>query len=120
MKRVGFWEAVLGKFCIIFKKDGAYHNIDMLSCKQIPINQKSTKFNVIYNKLSLQKQSSVNDFDVFKAAREQYHIEMGYCFEYDKIWEMVRNDPKWFKMPTSLEVRSKRPRRSGLFDVFDV
>lgn len=70
MQRVGFSEVVLGKFRLILKKDRAYRNTDMLSSKWTPISRKCTKFNGIYNKLSLQKQSGANNFDVFKAARE--------------------------------------------------
>lgn len=80
MKRVGFWEAVLGKFCIFFKKDGGYHNNHMLSSKCTPISRKCTKFNLIYNNFFSQKQSGANDFDSFKVAREQYHIQMSHVF----------------------------------------
>lgn len=72
----------------------------MLSSEWTAISRKYTKFNGTYNKLSSQKQSDANDFDVFKVAREQYHVEMGRVFEYDKF-EMVRNDPKWLKTPKS-------------------
>ena len=44
---------------------------------------------------------------------------MGHGFEYEKIWEIVRVNPKCLKTPTSSEVQSKRSLNSSLFEVFD-
>ncbi|XP_023764595.2 glutathione S-transferase T3-like [Lactuca sativa] len=96
MRRVGFWKAVLVKFHVSLKKQ-LYHNIYMLSSKWTPINRWCTKFIGIFIRLSSQKQSGANEFNVFKAAREQYHVEIGHAFKYKKIWELVRIDPKWIQ-----------------------
>ena len=45
-------------------------------------------------RLESQRQSGANDFDVYKAAREQYQVEIGHTFEFEKVWEIVRVDPK--------------------------
>ena len=45
-------------------------------------------------RLESQRQSGANDFDVYKAAREQYQVEIGHAFEFEKVWEIVRVDPK--------------------------
>ncbi|KAL7593098.1 hypothetical protein Lser_V15G35524 [Lactuca serriola] len=119
MKIVALWDAVIVKFRTILNKSDTYRNNDMLSGKWTQISRKCTKFNSIYNKLSSQRQSGANDFDVFRAAMEEYHVQMGHIFEYEKVWEIVRKDPKWIKMPTSSEQQSKRSRGSGSFDVSD-
>lgn len=62
-------------------------------------------------------QSGTNYFDVFKAAREQYHVEMGHTSEYEKIWEIVRKDSKWIKAQTLSETQSKRSYNFSTFDV---
>ncbi|XP_023768529.1 uncharacterized protein LOC111917095 [Lactuca sativa] len=102
MRRIGFWEVVLDKFHALMKKQ-PYRNIDMLSSKWTPISRWCTKFNGIFMRLESQKQSGENDFDVYKSACEQYQVEMGHTFEFEKIWEIVRLDPKWIKAITSLE-----------------
>ncbi|XP_023763049.1 uncharacterized protein LOC111911510 [Lactuca sativa] len=119
MKRVAFWDAVIVKFRTILNKGDTYHNNDMLSGKWTQISRKCTKFNSIYNKLSLQRQSGANDFDLFRAARKEYHVQMGHVFEYEKIWELVRKDPKWIKTPTSSEQQSKRSSGLGSVVVSD-
>ena len=65
-------------------KKQSYRNIDMLSSKWTPISRLCTKFNEIFMRLESQKQSGANDFDVYKAAREQYQVEMGHIFEFEK------------------------------------
>ncbi|XP_023728874.1 uncharacterized protein LOC111876547 [Lactuca sativa] len=119
MKRVAFWDVVIIKFRTILNKGDTYRNNDMLSDKWTQISRKCTKFNSIYNKLSSQRQSGANDFDVFRAAREEYHMQMGHVFEYEKVWELVRKDPKWMKTPISSKQQSKRSRGSGSVDVSD-
>lgn len=81
MRKIGFCEAVLRRFQTLMKKP-AYHNIDVFCSKWTPICHWSTKFNEIYNNLASQKHSGSNDFDLFKAAREQYRFEMGHIFDY--------------------------------------
>ncbi|XP_023731947.2 glutathione S-transferase T3-like [Lactuca sativa] len=119
MKRVAFWDAVIVKFRTILNKGDTYRNNDMLRGKWTQISRKCTKFNSIYNKLSSQRQSGANDFDVFRVAMEEYHVQMGHVFKYEKVWELVRKDPKWMKTPTSSEQQSKRSRGSGSVDVSD-
>ena len=82
MRRVGCWEVVLGKFHTVTKKQ-PYCNIDMLSRKWTRISRRCTKFNEIFMRLELQKQSGANDFDVYKATQVQYQVEMGHAFEFD-------------------------------------
>ncbi|XP_023763213.2 uncharacterized protein LOC111911692 [Lactuca sativa] len=83
------------------------------------ITKRFSKFNDIYNRLEAQQQSGTNDFDLFKSAKEQYRVEMGHVFDFEKSWELLRADPKWNKMPTSSEVRSKMSRNSSPVDVSD-
>lgn len=43
---------------------------------------------------------------------------MSHVFEFDKIWEMIRRDPKQTKtLTTSAEVKSKRSQNSSVIDV---
>ena len=51
--------------------------------------------------------------------REQYQVEMEHAFEFEKIWEIVRLDPKWNKVLTSMEAQSNRSRNSCELDVPD-
>lgn len=44
---------------------------------------------------------------------------MGHFFVYEKIWEILRVNPKWIKTPTLSDVKSNRTRNSILFDVSD-
>ena len=106
---------MLGKFHVISKKQ-PYCNVDMLSSKWTPINHQRTKFNGIITRLDSQKQSEKNDFDVFKSVREQYHVEMGTAFEFEKIWEIVIKDPKWIKAQTSSKAQSARSHNSSWCD----
>ena len=64
-------------------------------------------------------ESGTNDFDLFKSTKEQYHVEMGHVFEFEKSWELLRVDSKWNKTPTSSEVQSKRSHNSSSVDVPD-
>ncbi|XP_023747506.1 uncharacterized protein LOC111895662 [Lactuca sativa] len=83
------------------------------------INKRCNKFNGIYNRIAAQQQSGTNDFDLFKAAKEQYRVEMGHVFDFEKSWELLRANPKWNKTSTSSEVQSKRSRNSSSIDVSD-
>ncbi|KAL7589119.1 hypothetical protein Lser_V15G37747 [Lactuca serriola] len=83
------------------------------------ITKRCSKFNGIYNRLETQQKSGTNDFDLFKSAKEQYRVEMGHVFDFEKSWELLRADPKGNKMPTSSEVQSKRSRNSSSVDVSD-
>lgn len=78
-----------------------------------------TKFNNIYNKLHSEKQSGDNDFDVLKATKDQYRVEIGHVFKFNKSWEVLRRDPKWNQTPTQTEVQSKRSKNSSLVNVSD-
>ncbi|XP_052623598.1 uncharacterized protein LOC128128877 [Lactuca sativa] len=117
MKKGAYWGAVLDKFHAILKKN-LYRN-DMLSSKWSMISKRCSKFNGIYNRIAAQQQSGTNDFDLFKAAKEQYRVEMGHVFDFEKSWELLRADPKWNKTHTSSEVQSKRSRNSSSVDVSD-
>ena len=81
-------EAVRDKFHAILKKN-LYRNNDMLSSKWSQITERSSKFNDIYNRLEARQQSGTNDFDLFKSAKEQYRVEMGHVFEFEKSWELL-------------------------------
>ncbi|KAL7614510.1 hypothetical protein Lser_V15G06907 [Lactuca serriola] len=118
MKKGAYWGAVLDKFHAILKKN-PYRNNDMLSGKWGMITKRCNKFNNIYNQLEKQQQSGTNDFDLFKSAKEQYRVEIGHVFDFEKSWELLRADPKWNKTPTSSEVQSKRSRNSRSVDVSD-
>ncbi|XP_023733924.1 uncharacterized protein LOC111881763 [Lactuca sativa] len=91
----------------------------MLSSKWGMISKRCSKFNGIYNRIAAQQQSGTNNFDLFKAAKEQYRIEMGHVFDFEKSWELLRVDPKWNKTPTSSEVQSKRSCNSTSVDMLD-
>ncbi|XP_023755461.1 uncharacterized protein LOC111903928 [Lactuca sativa] len=118
MKKGAYWGAVLDKFHAILRKN-LYRNNDMLSSKWGMITKRCSKFNGIYNRIAAQQQSGTNEFDLFKAAKEQYRVEMGHVFDFEKSWELLRADPKWNKTPTSSEVQSKRSRNSSSVDVSD-
>ncbi|XP_023752556.1 uncharacterized protein LOC111900914 [Lactuca sativa] len=118
MKKGVYWGVVLDKFHAILKKN-LYRNNDMLSSKRGMITKRCSKFNGIYNRLEVQQQSGTKDFDLFKSAKEQYRVEMGHVFDFEKSWELLLADPKWNKTPTSSEVQSKRSRNSSLVDVSD-
>ncbi|KAL7582103.1 hypothetical protein Lser_V15G44129 [Lactuca serriola] len=118
MTKGDYWGEVLDKFHAILKKN-LYRNNDMLSSKWGQITKRYNKFNGIYNQLEAQQQSGTNDFELFKSTKEQYQVEMGYVFDFEKSWELLREDPKWNKTPTSSEVQSKRSRNSSSVDVSD-
>lgn len=81
MRKISFWESELGKFYKLMKKP-LYCNIDMLIYKWTPNGHRCTNFNGIYNMLVSKKKSGANDFDLFRAEREKYHVKMGHvsCF----------------------------------------
>ncbi|XP_023766422.2 uncharacterized protein LOC111914943 [Lactuca sativa] len=118
MKKGAYWGAVLDKFHAILKKN-QYRNNDMLSSKWGMITKRCSKLNSIYNRLEGQQRSGTNDFDLFKFAKEQYKVEMGHVFDFEKSWELLRADPKWNKTPTSSEVQSKRSSNSSSVNVSD-
>ncbi|XP_052622814.1 uncharacterized protein LOC128128049 [Lactuca sativa] len=91
----------------------------MLSSKWGMITKRCNKFNGIYNRLEAQQQSGTNDYDLFKSAKQQYRVEMGHVFDFEKSWELLRADPKWNETPTSSEVQPKRSRNSSSADVSD-
>nr|KAJ0196888.1 hypothetical protein LSAT_V11C700349220 [Lactuca sativa] len=88
MKKGAYWEVVLKKLCTILKKK-LYRNTDMLSSKYTQISSRCTKFNCIYHRLEAQQQSGTNDFDLFKATKEQYRVELGHVFKFENAWELV-------------------------------
>ncbi|XP_023768336.1 uncharacterized protein LOC111916916 [Lactuca sativa] len=100
-------------------KKKRYRNSDMLSSKLSQITKRCNKFNGIYNRLEAQQQSGTNDFDLLKSAKEQYWVEIGHEFEFEKSWELLRADPKWNKTPTLSEVQSERSRNLSSIDVSD-
>ena len=51
-------------------KKNLYRNNDMLSSKWGQITKRCNKFNGIYNRLEAQQLSGINDFDLFKYAKE--------------------------------------------------
>ncbi|XP_052624898.1 uncharacterized protein LOC128132391 [Lactuca sativa] len=91
----------------------------MLSSKWGMITKRCNKFNGIYNWLEAQQQNGTNDFDLFKSAKEQYRVEMGHVFDFEKSWELLQMDPKWNKTPMSSEVQSKRSRNFSSVDASD-
>ncbi|XP_023762740.1 uncharacterized protein LOC111911190 [Lactuca sativa] len=101
-------------------KKGAYRGTvreTFHAIKWSQITKRCNKFNDIYNRLEAQQQSGTNDFDLFKSVKEQYRVEMGHVFNFEKSWELLRAYPKWNKTPTLLEVQSKRFRNSSSTDV---
>ncbi|KAL7586502.1 hypothetical protein Lser_V15G37058 [Lactuca serriola] len=91
----------------------------MLSSKWGQITKWCNKFNGIYNRLQAQQQSGTNEFDLFKSIKQQYRVEMGHVFYFEKSWELLRANPRWNKTPTSSEVQSKMSRNSSSVDVSD-
>jgi len=118
-----YWEEVLHEFYARMKR-GPYRNNDSLSGKWRELNEKCTKFNGIYNNILSQKISGANGLDILRIAKEKFSTTYHTEFQYERVWEVLRRDPKWTRVPTfeehvSQDSGSKRSRTSGSRDVSD-
>nr|KAJ0220437.1 hypothetical protein LSAT_V11C200089060 [Lactuca sativa] len=72
-------------------------NADQITSKWRDIRLKCTQFGGIYNNLLNIRKSGSNDFDVFKAAMEQFEktTPTRKAFPYMKPWLKLKDAPKW-------------------------
>nr|KAJ0207919.1 hypothetical protein LSAT_V11C500250600 [Lactuca sativa] len=89
-------------------------NADQITSKWQDIRLKCTEFGGIYNNLLNIRKSSSNNFDVFKAAMDQFEktTPTRKAFSYMKPWLKLKDAPKWKEHMegTSQSSGSKRSR----------
>ncbi|KAL7583921.1 uncharacterized protein LOC111918057 [Lactuca sativa] len=88
-------------------------NADQITSKLRDIRLKCTDFGGIYNNLLNIRKSGSNDFDVFKAAMDQYEktTPTRKAFPYMKPWLKLKDSPKW-KEQTEGSSQSSGSKRS--------
>nr|KAJ0211070.1 hypothetical protein LSAT_V11C400189690 [Lactuca sativa] len=109
-----FWEKVRAIFYALMESQT--RNADQITSKWRDIRLKSTDFGGIYNNLLNIRKSDSNDFDVFKAAMDQYEktTPTRKAFPYMKPWLKLKDAPKWKEQTegSSQSSGSKRSRNS--------
>nr|KAJ0222430.1 hypothetical protein LSAT_V11C200085350 [Lactuca sativa] len=90
-----FWEKVRAIFYELMESQT--RNADQITSKWRDIRLKCTDFGGIYNNLLNIRKSGSNDFDVFKAAMDQYEktTPTRKAFPYMKPWLKLKDAPKW-------------------------
>nr|KAJ0199238.1 hypothetical protein LSAT_V11C600337510 [Lactuca sativa] len=90
-----FWEKVRAIFYELMESEA--RNADQITSKWRDIRLKCTDFGGIYNNLLNIRKSGSNDFDVFKAAMDQYEktTPTRKAFPYMKSWLKLKDSPKW-------------------------
>ncbi|KAL7589343.1 hypothetical protein Lser_V15G38011 [Lactuca serriola] len=90
-----FWEKVRAIFYELMESET--RNADQITLKWRDIRLKCTEFGGIYNNLLNIRKSGSNDFDVFKAAMEQFEktTTTRKVFPYMKPWLKLKDAPKW-------------------------
>ena len=88
-------------------------NADQITSKWRDIRLKCTEFGGIYNNLLNIRKSDSNDFDVFKAAMDQFEktTPTRKAFPYMKPWLKLKDTPKW-KEQTEGSSQSSGSKRS--------
>nr|KAJ0217467.1 hypothetical protein LSAT_V11C300109410 [Lactuca sativa] len=90
-----FWEKVRAIFYELMESET--RNADQITSKWRDIRLKCTEFGGIYNNLLNIRKSGSNDFDVFKAAMDQFEktTPTRKAFPYMKPWLKLKDAPKW-------------------------
>ena len=106
-----FWEKVRAIFYELMESET--RNADQITSKWRDIRLKCTEFGGIYNNLLNIRKSGSNDFDVFKAAMDQYEktTPTRKAFPYMKPWLKLKDSPKW-KEQTEGSSQSSGSKRS--------
>nr|KAJ0191858.1 hypothetical protein LSAT_V11C800443190 [Lactuca sativa] len=106
-----FWEKVQAIFYELMESQT--RNADQITSKWRDIRLKCTDFGGIYNNLLNIRKSDSNDFDVFKAAMDQYEktTPTRKAFPYMKLWLKLKDSPKW-KEQTEGSSQSSGSKRS--------
>nr|KAJ0219705.1 hypothetical protein LSAT_V11C200086000 [Lactuca sativa] len=117
-----FWEKVRAIFYELMESQA--RNADQITSKWRDIRLKCTDFGGIYNNLLNIRKNGSNDFDVFKAAMDQYEktTPTRKAFPYMKPWLKLKDSPKWKEQTegSSQSSDSKRSRNpDGTFQQSD-
>ena len=106
-----FWEKVRAIFYELMESET--RNADQITSKWRDIRLKCTEFGGIYNNLLNIRKSGSNDFDVFKAAMDQFEktTPTRKAFPYMKPWLKLKDAPKW-KEQTEGSSQSSGSKRS--------
>ncbi|KAL7585260.1 hypothetical protein Lser_V15G42699 [Lactuca serriola] len=106
-----FWEKVRAIFYELMESET--RNADQITSKWRDIRLKCTEFGGIYNNLLNIRKSGSNDFDVFKAAMDQFEktTPTRKVFPYMKPWLKLKDAPKW-KEQTEGSSQSSGSKRS--------
>nr|KAJ0203931.1 hypothetical protein LSAT_V11C500270230 [Lactuca sativa] len=107
-----FWEKVRTIFYALTGSES--RNPYQISFKWCDIRLKCMKFGGIYNNLQNIRKSGSNDFDIFKAALEQFEKTMSThkTFPYVKAWLKLKDAPKWIQQTEGTSQTSSGSKRS--------
>lgn len=76
------------------------------------ISPPTQKFSNLYNRIKAQKSSGWSDDQIIALAREEY-ASTGSYFQYEHVWNLVKDEPKWHE---PVPFRPKRTKTSASGD----
>ena len=104
-KNQDFWRRIREYF--MGNESGFNRSANNLRSHWHRISGATKKFCEIYNRIKAQKRSGWSDEQITSLARQEYYKDQNYAFKYDHMWEIVKNEPKWYEPVPGPSKRTK-------------